>query len=365
MLTELAEFDQFTLRHGDYDPSVDQRDLADSYARLLDDYAPFTRVRAVERDASRFDHDLWKRLAVLGVRTFALPETAGGDGGSLSDAIVVAEQIGRSASSVALAETVAVGRLLARLGTPSATELLAGLRDGGALYALALSPLPAPSGDGRQLIPCGSVADAVVGLVGDDLLVWTVAARREVPDNLASAPLAWWELNPVQGRVLATGPTARVEYERVRREWRLLNAAHLVGLAHTTLQDALAYANDRRAFGLPIGSYQAVSHPLVDVHLSVVGARRLVGKAAWYEDYEPGAARELSLAAISFATDTAQSATSVGVHTLGGLGVTEDANMQLLFRRAQGWALFNGDPMGELADVIAGSLAADGRAVDG
>jgi alkylation response protein AidB-like acyl-CoA dehydrogenase len=349
MLADTSEFADFTLRQADYTLSTDQNDLREAYSHLLATYSPLERVRLTEREPSRFDSQLWERMNAMGVSTFVLPEDVGGDGGSLVDIVLVAEEIGRAAASVALAETAAVGRTLARLDTPPARELMVALRDGKQIVSAALEPLAA---QGRALVTCGSVADSVVGLVGGDLMVWAAGSRHDSPDNMASSPLAYWDLDPDQSVSLASGPQAVQLFSRLRREWRLITAAALVGLAKAALDEAVAYAKDRHAFGLPIGSYQAISHPLVDIDVALIGARRLIHKAAWFEDNDRSAAPELALVAVAFAADTAVSATATCVHTLGGIGVTNEANMQLYFRRAKAWALFGGDPMDELADLF-------------
>jgi alkylation response protein AidB-like acyl-CoA dehydrogenase len=347
MLSDTAEFERFVLRHEDYSLSSVQQDLRETYARLLAAHAPFSRVRAVESEPPWFDAELWTRMRAMGATTLGLPEQVGGDGGGLVELALVAEEVGRTGSSTALAETAAVGRMLARLGT--ARDSLAGLRDGSRLVSPALDAQARP---GRQLVPCGTVADEVVALVGGELVRCDSTARAAPVRNLAGAPLAWWNLGTAS--VLAAGTQAADLFARMRREWNLLTAAALIGVARRALADAVEYAKNRCAFGLPIGAYQAVSHPLVNIEMAVTAGRRLIHKAAWFEDHEPGTTTELTLGAISFAAETAASATSTGVHTMGGLGVTDDADMQLLFRRAKGWSLFGGNAQAELARAFAG-----------
>ena len=72
-------------------------------------------------------------------------------------------------------------------------------------------------------------------------------------------------------------------------EWRILTAAALVGLGDAALRLGVQYAKDRHAFGAPIGSFQAIAHPLVDAATGIEGARRLVHRAAWFADHEPEA----------------------------------------------------------------------------
>ena len=132
-------------------------------------------------------------------------------------------------------------------------------------------------------------------------------------------------------------------------------AAAQVGLAEGAHRIAVDFAKERVAFGVPIGSFQAVAHPLVDVAMAVTSARRLVWKAAWFSEHEPAEATRLVAMAYLFATRTANRSATVGVHTQGGLGFTLESDEQMFFRRAKGWALVGGDPTAELA-LIADQL---------
>jgi alkylation response protein AidB-like acyl-CoA dehydrogenase len=116
------------------------------------------------------------------------------------------------------------------------------------------------------------------------------------------------------------------------------------------------------AFGVPIATFQAVSHPLVDVAMAVTGTRRLVWKAAWFADREPSEAQDLIPMAYLHAVETGTRAPTVGVHVQGGLGFTVESDMHLFFRRAKGWSLVAGDPAHELDAIAAvryGPIPAD------
>jgi alkylation response protein AidB-like acyl-CoA dehydrogenase len=213
----------------------------------------------------------------------------------------------------------------------------------------------------RQLVPAGAVADAVVGLLGDDLVLCTTTGTRVGPANQGRAPLGWWDLSSVAERtVLCSGPAAVDAYETAQREWRILVAAALVGMGDGALSIAVEHAKDRIAFGVPIGSFQAVAHPLADVAIEVETVRRLVWKAAWWADADPTAMRHLIPMAYLAACETAVHSATVGVHTLGGVGFTVESDEQLYFRRATGWALIAGDPLDELDRIADALYGADG-----
>jgi hypothetical protein len=197
---------------------------------------------------------------------------------------------------------------------------------------------------GRQLVPAGAIADVVVGLEGDELVLFEAAEAPVPVDNLASAPLAWRTLSGAGTRtVLASGSDARARLAVAVREWKVLMAAAQTGVAQGALDHSVEYAKAREAFGVPIGAFQAIAHALADVAVGVEGSRHLTWRAAWYCDHEPAASQEPALVASLHARDVANRAASVGIHVQGGFGFTLESDLQLHFRRAKGWTVVGGD----------------------
>jgi alkylation response protein AidB-like acyl-CoA dehydrogenase len=339
------------LRRADFSLSDEQRALRESFASFLTRECPAERVRKAE--PLGFDERLWGKLVDLGAVGMGVPEAEGGDGAGLVELALVAEQVGRYLAPVPFVESVVAARALARCGATGAAWLRAAL-DATALVTVALQPATAGQ---PQLVPAGAVAGAVVGRVGDDLMVVEGDQPPPLVPTQGAVPLAWWDLaGPEMNRHrVASGPAGADIATRAVREWKLLMAAAQVGIADGALGHAVDYARERLAFGAPIGSYQGVSHPLVDSHIGVVSARRLVWKAAWFADHEPDAAPHLIPMAFTHACRTAVQVATVAVHTQGGLGVTLESDVQLYFRRAKGWAAVAGGPTAELG-VIADAL---------
>ncbi len=339
-----------TLWQADYELEEEREALRDAFATFFERECPPERVREAEPDG--FDEKLWRQLVEMRVVAMGVPEAAGGDGAGLVELALVAEQHGRRLAPVPLIEAVVTARLLARCSGDAARGWVRALNDGVRFASLALQP--ARDGD-RQLVPFGALADAVVALVGDDLVLCTGESTPVA--NQGRTPLAWWQLpgGSSGSTVLLSGPEAVAAYERARRDWRLLTAAALVGIGDGALAIAVEHARERIAFGVPIGSFQAVAHPLVDVAMAVETARRIVWKAAWWADTDEAAQLHLVPMAHLAASEAADLGARVGVHTLGGVGFTVESDEQLYFRRAKGWTLVGGDPQAEL-DRIADAL---------
>ena len=86
--------DRYELRRLDYSLSEDHQALQAAYKDFFATRCPIETVRAAEE--SGFDKNLWERLCAMGATTMAVPESAGGDGATLVDLTLVAEEIERS-----------------------------------------------------------------------------------------------------------------------------------------------------------------------------------------------------------------------------------------------------------------------------
>jgi alkylation response protein AidB-like acyl-CoA dehydrogenase len=346
-------------RNEDFSLSEEQAALRSTLAAFFAKECPTTVVRKAE--PLGFDADLWGRLVELGVVTMGVPEPLGGDGAGLVELVLAAEEYGRALAPVPFIETAVAGRVLAAAGGAEARPWLEGMAAGRSIVTVALHSMPAGE---RQLVPAGAVCDALVALDGQALaLVGEAHAPRAVA-NQACSPLAWWTVagDHAVRQVLAEGGQARRHFRRALLEWQLLTAAALVGLADAVLGRTVEYARARHAFGVPIGAFQAVSHPLVDVLIGVEAARRLVWKAAWFAEHEPREASRLAAMAWVHACGVASRAVTVCLHAHGGIGFTMESDIQLFFRRAKGWATIAGDPRREL-QTLAALLVGDDAAV--
>jgi alkylation response protein AidB-like acyl-CoA dehydrogenase len=186
------------------------------------------------------------------------------------------------------------------------------------------------------------VANEALVLSGDELLLVEIEEARAPIPNLGCMPVADVTVSP-EASVLASGHEAREIHDGAVDEWLVLTAAALVGIGHRALQLGVEYAKERHAWGVPIGSFQAISHPLADSATALDGARLLVHKAAWASDEQSDRARELAGMAFAFASDAARDATARSLHCHGGYGVMMEYDIQLYYRRARAWGRVFGD----------------------
>jgi alkylation response protein AidB-like acyl-CoA dehydrogenase len=102
---------------------------------------------------------------------------------------------------------------------------------------------------------------------------------------------------------------------------------------------------ERKAWGVPIGSFQAVAHRLADSATALDGARLLAYEAAWAQQEEPQRAAELAAMAFAFAYESARDATHRSLHFHGGYGFMMEYDPQLYWRRARAWTSVWGEPV--------------------
>ncbi|WP_025735224.1 acyl-CoA dehydrogenase family protein [Mycobacterium genavense] len=330
--------DRYELRRLDYSLSDHHVDLQSAYKQFFKTHCSIETVRAAE--PSGFDKNLWERLCATGATTMALPESSGGDGATLVDLTLVAEEIGRSLAPVPWIDHVCAARLLGRLEARGADT--AGVADGEQLAGIDARIDAAP---GPRLIPTGSIADHIIVRDGDEVVRLRFPTRPAKVDNLGRLPMAWVDpANADTRTVIARGPEALANYLLALDEWRLLTAAALVGLVEETMTIAAEFAKTRYTLGVPISTLQAISHPLANMAITVQGGRNLARRAAWFLDNEPGERDELAPSAFVFMTEEAAKAATMAVHIQGGLGVSSEAAATAYLVRARGWPLAAGDP---------------------
>ncbi|OBK40788.1 acyl-CoA dehydrogenase [Mycobacterium sp. 1245111.1] len=330
--------DRYELRRLDYSLSEDHQALQAAYKDFFKTHCPIETVRAAEE--SGFDKSLWERLCGMGATTMALPADVGGDGATLVDLTLVAEEIGRSLAPVPWIDHVCAARLLTRLGAAE-PDIVSGKQ------IASLDPQH-DSVTGIRLIPAASIADQIIVRdgSGDGAVVRLQFDTRPTKvDNIGRLPMAWVDPDAADASVvLGSGPEALAEYQRALDEWRVLMAAALTGLVEETMTIAAEFAKTRYTLGVPISTLQGISHPLANIAIAVQGGRNLARRAAWFLDNEPDERPELAPSAFVFMAEEASKAATMAVHVQGGLGVSAEAAATAYLVRARGWALAGGDP---------------------
>jgi butyryl-CoA dehydrogenase len=114
-----------------------------------------------------------------------------------------------------------------------------------------------------------------------------------------------------------------------------------VGIARAALEQALEYARQRKAFGAPIASYQAIQIKLADMAMEIDAARLLTLRAASLKDAGLPHTREASMAKL-FAAEAAMKAANEAVQIHGGYGYTKEFKVERYFRDAKITEIYEG-----------------------
>ena len=327
--------------------STDQEAIDSAFGAFFAAESPIEAVRAAE--SGGFDPELWASLAAMGGAGMALPEDRGGGGAGLADLAVVARQLGRHLAPVPLIEHCVACRLLAAAATagpnlPDLEALLVELATGEVIATLTLRPVV---GGRASMTPAGAVASAVAGFDGIDLVLDLSEPPPKTVANTADLPLADRDLTTAA--VIASGPEAARLWAVARAEWQALMAAACAGLAARAIELAVAYVMERRQFGVPVGSFQAVQHGLAEAAVRAEGGRLLAHRAAWALDAGRPDGHRLAAMALVFGAESARFAADRSLQYHGGYGYSAEYDVQLYYRRAAGWPL----QMGELAALVA------------
>ena len=328
--------------------STDQEAIDSAFGAFFEAESPIEAVRAAEPGG--FDPELWASLAAMGGASMALPEDRGGGGASLADLAVVTRQLGRHLAPVPLIEHSVACRLLAAAAAagPDWEALLSELGTGEIIATLTLRSV---AGGRSSMTPAGAVAGAVVGFDGADLVLDLSEPPAETVANTADLPLA--DRDMTGATVIASGPVAARLWGGARAEWQALMATACAGLAARAIELAVAYVMERRQFGVPVGSFQAVQHGLAEAAVRAEGGRLLAHRAAWALDAARPDGHRLAAMALVFCAESARFAADRSLQYHGGYGYSAEYDVQLYYRRAAGWPLQMGEPaalVAELAD---------------
>ncbi len=353
----------------DFGFTKDHELLRQSTRRLLSERCPRDVVRKLDEDDRGFDPALYAEIADLGWVGLALPEDAGGAELDYLSLALVFEEMGRAllpspffgsvlaASAIVdsganrndLCEAIASGKTIATIGftepnaswEPDDIDATAEATDGG--FALTGVKTHVTWGADASLLVAPFCVGDEVGLFAVDLAgpgitvepeVCVDRTRRTARVTLDGAAV------PATARL---GGDATEAWRTTLRKGAAMLAAEMVGGAQTVLNVTRDYAIERIQFGRPIGSFQAVKHPIVNVMLAVEAARSHAYAAAAALDEDPSTADTAVRMAKASAEQAYSFACDRGVQLHGGYGFTYDCDVHFYFKRALWSAATLGD----------------------
>jgi len=282
--------------------SDEQLALRDATRDLLENECTPAHVRDAWTNASGRVSGLWQQLDDMGIVGMLAPESVGGLGLTFVDLVLVLEETGRFAVPEPIVETAAWGVPL--LGRADLTIAAA-----------------------EHWVPWADSADVIFTAAGR----FDRAAADLVPRPSVDGARRLFEVQGTPGAVDAAGALAA--YDR----GVCGIAAQQCGLADHMLEMTAEYVRDRRQFGVPVGSFQAVKHHLANARIALEFARPLVYRAAASIAVgDPDASAHVSMAKVK-ADAAAQQTARAALQCHGAIGYTTEYDLHLYLKRS--WAL--------------------------
>jgi len=357
-----------------FSESDERQELRRQVAKLAGKYGRewFTeKARSGEKTT-----DLWLEIGKNGYLGINIPEEYGGGGGGIGDIAAVCEELAAQGCPLLLmvVSPAICGTIISRYGTPAQKQRwLPGICDGTGTMAFAITEPDAGTNSHnitttarRDTLPDGGQGWVLNGRKvfisgideADNVLV---VARTEdartgrlkpclfvVPTDAAGL-----EANPIPMEIVSPENQYAVFIDDVRlpadalvgdpsgegdaglqqlfaglNPERIMAASFSLGLARFAIGKAAAYAQERSVFGAPIGSHQAVAHPLAQSKIEIELARLMTQKAAALYDAgnDIGAGEAANMAKYA-AAEAACDAVDRAVQTHGGNGITQEYGM--------------------------------------
>jgi alkylation response protein AidB-like acyl-CoA dehydrogenase len=364
----------------DFGLSEDQEMLKTMARDFLAKENPKTYVRKMMTDETGYSPDLWKKIADLGWLGLVFPEQYGGAEMNFRDLAILAEEMGRSLLAAPYLSTVLlVGfpilnfgseelkkEFLPKISKGEITATLAALEEDGDLWAGAINTKATRNGNNYTIK--GTKFFVTDAKAADYYLVAARTQRSANPEDGITLFMVDAQEWGVYASSLKAVDEIRKQYEvsfknvsvpasnivgELNNGWPILQdimlktnailCAEMVGGCDWVIETTVAYTKDRQAYGVPIGSFQALKHQMADMYSAVEHARPLMIRAVEaIKDGSPDAVMAVSMAK-SFCSDAYKYISDRGVQLHGGIGFTWDHDMHLYFKRARLDAEFFGN----------------------
>ncbi len=312
--------------------------------------------------------EIYKKMAELGWLGLTIPEEYGGSGGTMLDACLFMEETSRGMAPIGgYATTLIVAGATRRFGTDEQKRKVLGGISSGSVEAIAMTE-PESGSDVGSLSTEAVRSNGGYVINGQKVFISNahfsdhvlVVCRTTKGENkheglsmiFVPSGTDGMEMKPIDtmgGRETNTVyfNDCEVPAEQLLGEqdhgWtqlmaglnteRLILAATMLGIGQRAFDDALAYAKERKQFGRPIGSFQALQHRFADLATDLEAARLMTWWVASLNDEDPDRMlpKEASMVKL-FVTETAQRVALEGMQMMGGYGYSSEYDMERLVR---------------------------------
>lgn len=348
------------------------RDSAQSFVDKEVDLAPLL-IPGATVAAAGYDA-LWPKIAEMGWAGITIPEVYGGLGMTYVDLAMIIEQCGRTLAPSPLFGTLAgVWAIEAAGNEMQKSSLLGAVASGSCKLALAFADERGVPGSGvvavagqegyrlsgsRHFVVDAASADRIVVAADlDGTSRWFVVDKAA--SGLTVALVPWRDITREVALVTLDGVaaelldgTAEDTWPWIRDRMYLVLAAESAAGTHAVLDDAVAYAKERRAFGKPIGAFQSIKHDLAEIKGQSEAAATAVLYAAWALSDAPEKAPIAAAIAQAYASEAYRHATFRNIQIFGAIGFTWEMKNHLFYKRARANAELLGSPAAQREEIV-------------
>jgi acyl-CoA dehydrogenase len=364
----------------DFELSDEMRVFVRNTRKWVDKELPKSYSRELEKKEHEYPFELWDKFTEAGFHGLSVPEEYGGEGGDVLTQVAFARELCRSLGGLSWVwglTSFAGSKSIGLYGTDEQKQrFLPDIAEGKARFSIGFTE---PDGgtdvlgamkteavkvDGGWSVTgtkvwCSSahVADYILLLARTDkdvakrhhgVSLFILPAKAEGVEIIELSKLGMRAIGSCQVNL----KNAFVPDENVLGEpgnaWymllptlnneRVMASAFCVGVLDGVLEDALAYAKQREAFGRKIGEFQILQHYIADIAIMRRQAELMVYQAAQLLNEGKPCHLEASMAKV-VASDNAVKAADLGIQILGGMGYSGDTDMQRYWRDARLWKI--------------------------
>ena len=362
----------------DLDLSKEQKILKRSAQDFLKKECPPSLLRELKDDERGYPQKLWEQMVDLGWTGVMIPEKYGGIGGSYLDLCILLEAMGAVCCPGPFFSTVVLGGLtLLSAGNDEQKKMfLPQIADGDLIFALATTEpgiwydlsrvnmsaaldkddyvlngtkLFVENGHIADFILCAARTDAKAGSSAG-LTLFLIDAKS--PGIKCSSPrtlgydrqseIIFKKVRVPKNNVIGEVGRAYEILESLQEQAAVAKCAELVGCIQTAFDMTVRYAKDRKQFGRPIGSFQAVQHHCANMVVDVDGSRFMTYRAAWKISEGLPAGTEAAMAK-AWTSDASRRVTSMAHQIHGAISFPEEYDVHLFYRRAKAGEVAFGD----------------------
>jgi isovaleryl-CoA dehydrogenase len=364
----------------DFSLSDEQEDFVDAIRRFCDHECGTRdqRERLTESYRKHHNETIYKQMAELGWLGITIPEEYGGSGGSMLDACIFMEETSRALAPIGgYATTLIVAGATKRFGTEEQKQEILGGIAAGAVEAIAMTEPEAGSDVGALTTSAERVNGGFVlngqkvfcsnAHIADHILI--VCRTTKGPNKHEGLSMIWvpreadgLEIVPIKtmggeetNHLYLTDVEAPADavLGEVDRAWtqlmaglnveRLILAATMLGIAQLVFDEVIVYVKERKQFGRPIGSFQALQHRIADMATEIEAARLMTRWVATLTDEDPDKMlpREASMVKL-YVTEVCKRAAVDGMQMMGGYGYASEYDMERLVRTAMVSTIYGG-----------------------